>query len=242
MTTASTSVLSIDLAARRYRDNGIVILTAHETVVQAELIDPANLGLSGEPSAHELARRISDLAGSHTCRLILLDGPQGWKSSMNERVHQRECEALARTPGKTGTPNVVKPASWTRMARFSIEVFDALHGEGWPRLSFNWTDAPAAVETFPTHAWRTIGVPTLPAKRRKPNLEAWLGALRAQRGLRCRRTPNHDELQAIVAGMGGLDLFIGGIKNCAVLGRNPHFEDGSWREGLIICPTSRAKS
>lgn len=81
----------------------------------------------------------------------------------------RVCERCTRTPGKTGIPEVVKPASWTRMACFSIEVFDALEGAGWPRFSGTWPLRRAAVETFLTHAWRTLGLDSLPGKSRDPN-------------------------------------------------------------------------
>src|ERR1700755_1957415 len=71
------------------------------------------------------------------------------------------------TPGKTGLPGVVKPASWTYMAEFSIQLFGALHDAGFPRL-MEPLDLPRgtklAIESFPTSAWRSLKLLPLAGK------------------------------------------------------------------------------
>jgi hypothetical protein len=57
-------------------------------------------------------------------------------------------------------------------------------------------------------------------------------------GLRWPRRPNHDELQAVVAGLGGMLLLRDGLRACDVHGRAPFVEDGAWREGFILGPAA----
>src|SRR5206468_1499122 len=137
-------------------DNGVAVLRQVESGVEVELVQPGERGLSGEPGARAIATFCAELAAAAGADLILLDGPQGWRASSSELEHMRMCERCTQTPGKTGIPGNVKPRTWTRMADFSVKVFDALHAAGWPRFS----GVPAgrlAIETFPTHAWRTLG-------------------------------------------------------------------------------------
>ena len=231
------SVVSIDLASRRYRDIGIAVLRGTPRDVRVELVQPHERGLKGIPDVHELVRLCTQLALDAAADLILIDGPQGWRASTSEFVHMRVCERCTRTPGKTGVPEVVKPASWTRMARFSIELFDALEIAGWPRFAGSWPVARAAVETFPTHAWRSLGLESLPGKNRKgTDLDAWARVLSATFGLEWARRPTHDELQAVVAGVGGLMLQHSDLPTCDLHGKAPFQEEGSWREGYILSP------
>ena len=145
-----------------------------------EFIDPAALNLTGEPDAARFAEAILRLAEQRNVRLILLDGPQGWRADWAPPGHARACETATRTPGKTGLPGVVKPASWTRMADFSIALFDALHAQGWPRIDHTWRGGPAAIESFPTHAWRSLGHPALPGKKATLDHTPWIERLAAE--------------------------------------------------------------
>jgi len=230
------SVVSVDLASRRYRDNGIAVLTANQTSIEVKLIDTADLCLKGEPRAEDLATAIADLCRRFAAGLILIDGHQGWKSATTERVHQRHCEFHTRTPGKTGLRGMVKPASWTRMAVFSIELFDALARHGWHRLNSSWSGSQAAVESFPTQAWRSIGMSALPSKSKSPNVQAWVEHLRREFCVHFNRPPSHDELQATVAGIAGIQMLTEGLGKRMVFGSDPIFEAGAWCEGLIVCP------
>lgn len=232
-------ILSIDLASVRYRDNGIALLDPTSGRPSVEFIKPADLGLSGMPDAERFAGTIDTLAGRHAVRLILLDGPQGWRARSSELPHSRRCERETLTPGKTGVPHVVKPASWTRMVLFSVALFDALDQRGWPRLRSNWAGERAAVESFPTHAWRALGHPSLPGKSSRVDLEVWRRPLEERHVNTSLARASHDELQAVVAGLAGCRMTAGGLASCDVAGVDPMLEDGIWREGLIVSPRAR---
>lgn len=230
------SVISVDLASRRYRDNGIVALCLGHGSVQTDLIKTQSLGLNGKPSVVELACVIAEIAESRGANLILVDGPQGWRANSSGWSDRRLCEGVTHTPGKTGLPGKVKPSSWTSMAVFSIDVFDALSAAGWPRLSSHWDGSRASVETFPTHAWRSLGHPPLPGKNRARDLTPWIDWLRQHYKVVWNADPSHDELQATVAGLSGLQLAKRGLCGAERYGVNPLMEDGIWREGFIISP------
>lgn len=204
---------------------------------RAQFIEPARLSLNGSPNATALAECLARLADDAGATLILLDGPQAWKDPASTDKHMRACERSTRTPGRTGLPGEVKPASWTRMARFSVAVFDVLEDLGWPRFELGWNGDKRAIESFPTQAWRTLGLSPLPGKaRRDTNVSDWSKRLRERTGLRSERRPSHDELQAAVAGLAGLQLLASGDQDCELAGTAPFLFDGHWREGFIVSP------
>ena len=206
------------------------------------LLRPEGLGLSGVPVAGVLAKTLAGLAIEVAADLILMDGPQGWRAPQSTIKHMRCCELETRTPGKTGTPSVVKPATWTRMVEFSITLFDELGAAGWPRYRGTWSGEPCSIETFPTHAWRCLGLRVLPSKSRQLNsLKPWIESLKEVCKLNWAREPNHDELQAVVAGLAGLFLKCCGATACELHGRPPFYEAGFWREGFILSPKDRTK-
>jgi hypothetical protein len=229
-------ILSVDLASRRWRDNGIALLAPHGDGATVRLISPPALGLSGTPRAEPFADALHGLAEREGVRLILLDGPQGWRAEQSALVHLRHCEKETRCPGKTGLPGIVKPATWQRMAEFSIAIFDALDARGWPRFTRAWRGERAAIESFPTHAWRMLGVPPIPGKASAGALDAWHTAFGALGVRGVPREASHDELQSVVAGLAGLALLLGGVESCDIRGLDPHLHDGHWREGVIVSP------
>ena len=232
-------LLSVDLASRRWRDNGIALLTPEGEGARVRLVSPDALGLRGTPEAAPFADALHALAEREGVRLILLDGPQGWRAERSALEHLRVCEKETRCPGKTGLPGIVKPATWRRMAEFSIALFDALDARGWPRFTRAWTGERAAIESFPTHAWRMLGVPPIPGKASAGSLAPWHQALG---GLGVRGVPaeaTHDDLQGVVAGLAGVTLLREGIAGCDVRGLDPFEELGHWREGLIVSPRTR---
>lgn len=230
------TVLSVDLASRRYRDNGIALLSGRLGDVRGEILSADALGLHGEPDARGFADVLHDVATRAGARLILLDGPQGWRAEQSVLVHQRRCEREALAPGKTGLPGIVKPATWTRMAEFSVALFDALYDHGWPRITAAWNGERAAIESFPTHAWRALGLPVMPGRANTPSVEPWRERLETLgvRGLSDAAT--HDDLQAVVAGLAGLQLLENGFARVDARGCDPHLEGGHWREGWILSP------
>ena len=94
-----------------------------------------------------------------------------------------------------------------------------------------------AYESFPTHARRALGHPPLPGKGRTgTNLSRWTAILRDEFRVAWPRTPSHDEIQAVVAGIAGLQLEAHGPRGCTVCGETPIVENGEWREGFIVSP------
>lgn len=232
------TTISVDLAAARYDDIGIAVLSDAESEIDIELIQPGELGLTGVPDSRMLATRLSELALDKVARLLFLDGPQGWSGGTPELRIMRNCECATHTPGKTGLPGCVKPKSWTRMAEFSIAVFDALHNAGWPRLDCDWSGDRRSIESFPTHAWRMLRLAPLPAKRRAlSRIERWVDVLSERCAVRWPRLPSHDELQAVVAGLAGVLMERHGLQSCIVDGSPPFMDGGVWREGFIVSPT-----
>ena len=236
------AVVSIDLARRRYADNGLALLGILDRRIRCEF-RRIEEDLTGEPSAPELADYLIELASSTGSECILIDGPQAWKSPSNGHVHQRDCEKILYTPGKTGEPGVVKPASWTSFVELSVALFDALHDRGWVRLGELPRDdgeyRHLAIESFPTAAWRALRLKPLPGKSNCPEseIQSHLDALMRIFPLDLSRRPSHDELQALVAGIGGVALESSRTEFLQVVGRPPEPEDGVWREGFIVNPT-----
>jgi len=92
------------------------------------------------------------------------------------------------------------------------------------------------VESFPLSAWRALALPYLPAKAncKATTIVAHLDLLRERFPLRVEAQPNHDQLQAIAAGLAGLALERNAWDELEVSGQAPTFEDGLWREGYIL--------
>lgn len=229
-------VVSIDLAHSRYENNGVVILTEIGELIWVDL---QTIPLSGVPDPRDLASYAVDLANSVGTDLIFLDGPQGWRDPAADASELRVCERKLAAPAKTGLPGQVKPKNYTPFVAFSIAVFDALHELGWKRVHdpadvVGSTTQQLAVESFPLAAWRSLQLPPLPAKTKaKPqDLIHRLEMLKAIGPLELDGDPTHDQLQAIVAGLGGFperfDIRVEGVA--------PREIDGTWREGFIVSP------
>jgi hypothetical protein len=236
------AVLSVSLALSRWTDLGIVLLdrggdpaapVACEIVMWNEpgLVDP-----------DILAGRLNHLCGVRGIRVLLMDGPQAWKSRTNGLLHARVSERQVNTATKTGLPGMVKPAPLRNFAEFCVDVYDALCRRGWRRLDTRMEPGGIKgrilVETYPHGAWKSLGINPLPAKRKAlvSDLAEAFGALRAVVPLTVSRPPNHDQLQAIVAGLPGLALEEEDTAGARILGAAPRREDGQWREGFIVMP------
>lgn len=235
------AILSVDLATNRYKDIGIVVLIAGEELVSVEFIEAVASGMSGRPRVEDVSRWLADLASSYVADAIFIDGPQGWKDPSNGHAHARACERELATPGKTGLPGLVKPGSWTRMAEFSIELFDALGDCGFQRLHNPEELGPGrklVIESFPTSAWRNLGLKKLPGKGRTSasQLTSSTAALLSLVRLILTRQPSHDELQALVAGLAGLPLLGHNSISTKLFGSRPIKLEGTWREGFIVNP------
>lgn len=229
-------VLSVDLASRRYRDNGIALLQAAARRTKVEILSADALGLRGAPEPQAFAEALHSIALARDVRVILLDGPQGWRAERSEVVHQRRCERETGAPGKTGLPGVVKPATWTRMALFSVAMFEALAERGWPRITSSWQGERVAIESFPTQAWRSLGLSPLPSRAKTTSLAPWRSSLASAGFVTVPESATHDETQAVVAGIAGLQLLAGGFDAVDARGTDPFLDAGHWREGWIVSP------
>jgi hypothetical protein len=272
------SVLSVDLASRRWCDLGIVLLDnvaagpksrASKAVrgeIHCEIFDwhdeLASTSPGRKPSCIDpeiLAGRLNHLANTRGVRLILLDGPQAWKSANNGLAHARVSERLLNTAAKTGLPGMVKPVTYRAFADFCVDVYDALCRRGWKRLATTTqpiaqpTGQPTSpekqihserilIESYPHAAWKSLGLKPLPSKARHKvsDLAESMAALKAIVPLTTSKPPNHDQLQAIVAGLAGLGLTRSGSFKLAakIFGQPPRREEGHWREGFIALPVT----
>jgi len=94
------------------------------------------------------------------------------------------------------------------MATFSIELFDALSAIGFLRVR-SPADLVAgrklAIESFPTSAWRTLGLKALPGKSRASasQVNTWTTTLRKLIRFTLTRTPTQQALRANSTGILG---------------------------------------
>ena len=259
------AVLSVDLAFRRWSDLGVVILDRASSsadgvappLITCEIVSLGSPRLDSDLSydcdrgpidPDNLAGRLNHLCGVRGIRVLLLDGPQAWKSRSNGLDHARISERQLNTAAKTGLPGMVKPVTYRPFAEFCVDVYDALCRRGWRRLDTQirpgQSDRSAStpdrvlVESYPHAAWKSLGIAPLPSKRRArvSDLARAYAALRAVVPFTTNRPPNHDQLQAIVAGLAGLALEENDPAGIRIVGRPPAHEEGHWREGFIALP------
>ena len=88
----------------------------------------------GPVDANILAGQLNHLCTVRGIRVIMLDGPQAWKSRSNGLEHSRVSERQLNTAAKTGLPGIVKPVTYRAFAEFCLDVYDALCRRGWQRL------------------------------------------------------------------------------------------------------------
>jgi hypothetical protein len=236
------TVVSVDLAFRRYADIGVALLHDEGRQIRARFVDLPTHGLLGPPDAPTLAADLFELVRSEDASVLLIDGPQAWKDPANGIPNMRRCERELGTPAKTGEPGQAKPVTWLPFVQFSIDVFNALLAGGLQLLQ---TATPVVepgqvlvLESFPSSAWQRLGIPRLPAKAKATRADVLDCFERLGRDyhLAANRDPTHDELQALVSGLAGLAIARGSTEEFSVHGVAPTLVDGSWREGFIVNP------
>lgn len=199
---------------------------------------------AGKVDANILAGRLNHLCVVRDIRVIMLDGPQAWKSLSNGLEHSRVSERQLNTAAKTGLPGMVKPVTYRAFAEFCLDVYDALCRRGWRRLETlpqpGVGPERVLVESYPHAAWKSLGLKPLPSKRRArvSDLAEAYAALRAVMPITTSRPPNHDQLQAIVGGLPGLALEERDAAGARIVGNAPRREGGHWREGFIVLPVA----
>ena len=247
------AVLSVDLACRRWSDLGIVVLdrakpasfgygSAASPIACQILPSSAEGEPTGPIDANVLAGRLNHLCAARGIRVMMLDGPQAWKSRTNGCEHARMGEQQLNTAAKTGLPGMVKPVTYRPFAEFCLDVYDALCRRGWRRMDSSERSAATQgrmlVESYPYAAWKSLGLTPLPSKRRArvSDLARAYGELRALVPFTTDQPPNHDQLQAIVGGLPGLALEERNTAAVRIVGKPPRREEGHWREGFILLP------
>lgn len=190
------------------------------------------------PEVEPLADFLVGLCRKRDARVLLIDGPQAWKDEANGLPCQRVCEKALATPGKTGVPGSVLPRSWTFFVRFSIALFESLAARGLLRFAGDDPSARGALESFPTACWRSLAVKQLPgkAKASDEDIASRARVLSDRFGVSFSTPPNHDELQAAVAGLAGIALEGHPALAWRMHGAAPFQLGGAWREGVIVVP------
>jgi hypothetical protein len=260
---APNAALKSGLPLRQFMGQSGVSVPAElsEPPIQCQVIQWAGPGLdpgdeidpeTGLQPAHVdpeiLAGRINHFANLRGIRIVMLDGPQAWKSRSNGLEHARVSERQLNTPAKTGLPGLVKPLSMRPYAEFCLDLYDSLCRRGWRRLDTR--EQPSGpldrvlIESNPLAAWKSLGLKPLVSKRRAHiiDLAEAYSALHALIPFTTDHPPNHDQLQAIVAGLAGLALDERNTSGARIVGNPPRREDGHWREGYIVLPVPPLKA
>ncbi len=226
-----------------YRDIGVALVTYDDTGAQESLTARAvDVPLSGRPSVAALASWLRDMVELHDARCLCIDGPLGWRSPDTDSPHCRRSERAVRAPGKTGLPpDGVKPRTYLGFTTFSIALFEAfLTSAEWalpgdPNAAHT---ARVVTESFPTAAWRALGLSPLMAKGRASVADVQDAGARLQTrtGITLEQVRTHDQLQAVVGGIAGAWWVAGRTGQVQLAGDPPFRLDGSWREGYIMIP------
>jgi hypothetical protein len=235
------NVLSIDLASRKYSDNGIVFLPSDSYT--PDFVKPSELGLSGKPNIADFAYAINEYCEQKNVSVLLLDGPQGWKSPKTEIEHMRFCERVLNTPAKTGPIGYVKPKTYLRYIAFSISLFHSLRVDyKWNLFTDDWASSRPKrwiVESFPSSAWQTLGLEKLPTKSKTKarQLTKWKKDLALVTGYEMETRISHDELQAAVVLPAGQAIAETNPDGVVLSGMNPTvLRSGDVLEGWIVTP------
>jgi hypothetical protein len=241
-------ILSVDLAYKSYEDFGMCLLGESTAKVSSvRYVAPGELGLCGLADPQEFSNAILDFGLMNGVSIIMLDGPQGWKDPANGLLHQRLCERNLNTAAKTGTYGNVKPANYRPFVSFAIEVFRQLHREGAHLVTSEVIEVPPdgllVVKTYPRSAWKTLSLQPLPGKKKSPpdTVRRQACYLKDAVGLPEIGRPNHDQLSALVAGLGGVAILAHDRLGYATFGAPPTLTpEGHLVEGYIVNPRQKA--
>ena len=235
------NVLSVDLAAKKYEDNGIAFVSYRGRKISFP--SPADLKLEGKPLAWDFAQALDQFCNKENVTVLMIDGPQGWKSPKTKIEHMRLCERVLNTPGKTGIIGSVKPSTFLRYITFSINLFHILRVDfDWSLLSEDWFNRPKRrwiVESFPSSAWRTLGLEKLPGKSKTnpKQLKTWMNDLRMMTNYNLPEKLSHDQIQATVVLPAGQALVQRKPERVVLTGMDPIVKrSGDVLEGWIVNP------
>lgn len=242
-----TTVLGIDVALNWGSIGSALLAFDATSSMFFELKAPAIKWPAKPLAAGTLADAIDEFARAVGVVAIAIDGPQGWRDPQTPPGTPgvgRRCEYEASTPAKTGVPRYTYPSTQRRWIEFSIELFDALLRK--PNVRLARTEECGAIgrggyvllECFPTAVWRAAGLDPLPAKSRRPDVDAYATQLWSTFQVPRPRAAfsRHDDLQASVAALVAAG-FAGGPVAVRALGVPSVTRDTEWGklrvEGLI---------
>ena len=97
-------------------------------------------------------------------------------------------------------------------------------------------DGYVVLECFPTSIWRASGLTPLPAKAKRPDVQAHYDALAAAYALPPAQVTSHDDLQAIVAALAGVGAVGGPVQAL------PRGEAAGWPSTRMACAGWRDSS
>ncbi len=219
-------VLSVDLALRDYESFGCCLLDSETgESAAAEFPLPSDAGLHGRPDPERCAGALAEFCHRQGVNVVLLDGPQAWKDPLTKNGHARVCEHALNTPGKMGLPpDGVLPGPFLAFGRFSVDLFAALGERGAVRPDFEPFTVPTEgfllLESYPAAAWRALGLQPPPSKSKAKLDDPQQACLNLSRLLpvRFRHAVNHDEAQALVAGLAGVAVALGNERGYKAVG------------------------
>lgn len=238
-------ILSVDLAYRRYEDFGFCLLEESAgKAVDVQYLHHQVIGLGGAPRAEIFANRVLRFCLDTGVSILMLDGSQGWKDPDSGLLHQRVCEKELNTQAKTGIKEEVKPANFKPFVSFAISVFSVLNKTGYCSLVTEPKIVMPArgillVETYPHSAWKKLGIRPLARKQKCPPEQITRNAEELKRRFEIpeTRTPTHDELSVLVAGLAGVAIADDNTSGYIASGLPPKLvPEGDILEGYIVNP------
>lgn len=234
-----TAVLGIDLASARWTFNGSALLHFHAESRAFTRVVPGAITWPGADTPltpQAMAEVIHAFALREHVRAVALDGPHAWRNPLTPADAPgvgRRCEYQCRTQGKTGVYPITYPGTQFAWIDFCVQVFDALLAQPGVRLAYapatgvarttevcgveappigDASDGYVVLECFPTSIWRASGLTPLPAKAKRPDVQAHYDRLAAAYALPPVPVTNHDDLQAIVAALAGVGAIGGPVQ------------------------------
>ena len=240
-------ILSIDLAYRKIEHFGVCLIEVQDgRPTKASFLSAEQLGLV-PLDPRKCAKAISLYCRQQGIHVVFLDGPQGWKDPRS-KLRFRRCEVEVGAPFKVGCVGEVWPKNVQSFVEFCISIFAALEAEGALRVVDHVIEPPVegllAIESFPTSAWRNLYIIPLPAKKRvqMADIIGRLHVLEKLFGFRAGSVPDHDELQALVAGLAGVAILSRNTDGFVAHGNPPENSETGIVEGFIVNPCLNQKA
>ncbi len=241
------TILSIDLARRSWSDIGVVLLESTESSISCEIVTWEGIH---PPPVVELALRLNATCLERGANILMLDGPQAWRSEDTKSGKPSDMRAPV-PPANLDSASATLPENYERFVGYCLALYDALGRLGWQRpvardpRSHNRRrsvgEQRILLESYPNAAWKSLGIAPLPDrdKCRVSNLAENWHALVDVLPLTVNRPPNFSQLQAIVGGLPGFAIEEGKSRGIPNLLPQPDGHVRSW-PASIHAPLGRS--